>query len=95
MKDFSIHSINFIIRHLMMVNDVVTMAEEITDFDKRLFEFLKKGDYEKTPWSTPVAAKELGVEEKEIYESLCRLQKHMKGHVYIYYRDGALRIQAE
>lgn len=71
------------------------MAEEITDFDKRLFEYIKKDDYEARPWSTPKAAEELDVKEKEIYESLCRLQKHWKGKIYIYYRNGALRIQAE
>jgi len=70
------------------------MADEvITDFDKKLFEFIKQGDYEADPWSTPKAAEKLGVKEKEIYESLCRMQKLMKGQIYIYYRNGALRIQ--
>jgi hypothetical protein len=69
------------------------MADTITDFDKKLFEYIKEGDYESEPWSTPKAAEALGVEEKEVYESLCRLQKLKKGEIYIYYRNGALRIQ--
>jgi hypothetical protein len=69
--------------------------DELTDFDNRLFEFIKQDDYEAEPWSTPKAAEKLGVKEKDIYESLCRLQKNMKGRIYIYYRNGALRIQAE
>lgn len=72
------------------------MAEDcVTEFDKRLFEFIKAGDFEKNPWSTPNAAQKLGVKERDIYESLCRLQKLMKGRFYMYYKHGAIRIQAE
>ena len=72
------------------------MADDcVTEFDKKLFDFIKQGDFEKNPWSTPVAATKLGAKEKDIYESLCRLQKLMKGRFYIYYKNGALRIQAE
>jgi hypothetical protein len=69
--------------------------EDITDFDMKLFEYIKEGDYETEAWSSPKAAEALGVKEKEIYESLARLSKHMKGRIYIYYRNGALRIQSE
>jgi len=69
--------------------------EDLTEFEKRLFRYIAERDFESNPWSTPKAAEELGVEEKEIYEALSNLQKHMKGRFYIYYKDGALRIQAE
>jgi hypothetical protein len=75
---------------------VETMATEcITEFDKKLFEFIKLGKFEENPWSTPKAAAKLGVQEKDVYESLCRLQKLMKGKMYMYYKNGAIRIQAE
>jgi hypothetical protein len=69
--------------------------EELTEADKKLFDFLRAGDFESKPWSTPDAAKALGLGEKQIYESLSNLSKVMKGRIYIYYKDGALRIQAE
>jgi len=69
--------------------------EELTETDKKLFEYLRSGDHESTKWSTPVAARALGMEEKQIYESLSNLSKHLKGRIYIYYKDGGLRIQAE
>jgi hypothetical protein len=72
------------------------MAEEdLTDFDWKLFEYIKAGDYETEAWSSPKAAENLGVKEKEIYESLAKLSKSLKGRIYIYYRNGALRIQTE
>ena len=37
--------------------------EDLTEFDRKLFEYLKQGDYESKKWSTPKAAKDLGVPE--------------------------------
>ena len=69
--------------------------EELTDADRKLFEYLRTHDCEANPWSTPKVSKELGMEEKQVYESLSNISKHMKGRIYIYYKDGGLRIQAE
>ena len=69
--------------------------EELTEADRKLFEYIRAGDFETRPWYTPDAAKATGLEEKQVYESLSNLSKHMKGRIYIYYKDGALRIQAE
>ena len=69
--------------------------DQLTDADRKLFEYLRSGDFETNPWSTPAAAKALGMEERQVYESLSNLSKHMKGRFYIHYKDGALRIQAE
>ncbi|MCD6461905.1 MAG: hypothetical protein J7L61_04090 [Thermoplasmata archaeon] len=69
--------------------------EDLTDLDKRLYEFIKMGDYETNKWSTPEAASKLGVPEDEIYKSLSNLSKHIKDKIYIYYKDGGLRIAAE
>lgn len=72
------------------------MAEdELTEADRKLFDYIRTHDSETRPWSTPNAARELGMEEKQVYESLSNLSKHMKGRIYIYYKDGGLRIQAE
>jgi len=69
--------------------------EDLTENDRKLFEYLRSGDFEAKPWSTPDAARTLGMEEKSVYESLSNLSKHMKGRFYIYYKEGGLRIQAE
>lgn len=67
----------------------------MSELDKRLYEYIKLNDFETNKWSTFDAARSLGVEEKEIYESLANLTKHMKDKIWIYYKDGGLRIAAE
>jgi hypothetical protein len=72
------------------------MAQEnLTDLDKRLYEYIKLNDFETNKWSTADAAKSLGVEESAVYESLANLSKHLKDKVWIYYKDGGLRIASE
>ncbi|UCE37771.1 MAG: hypothetical protein JSW00_00550 [Thermoplasmata archaeon] len=61
----------------------------------RVYQYIKLNDFETNKWSTSEAAKSLGVDESEIYESLANLSKHMKDKVWIYYKDGGLRIAAE
>ena len=69
--------------------------ENLTELDRRLYEYIKLNDFQRNKWSTPDAARSLGVEESEIYESLANLTKHMKDNIWIYYKDGGLRIVAE
>jgi len=69
--------------------------EDLTEADRKLFEYVRTHDCESQPWSTPKVAAALGMEEKQVYEALSNLAKHMKGRIYLYYKDGGLRIQAE
>ncbi len=69
--------------------------EELSELDKRLYAYIKLNDFETNKWSTQDAARSLGAEESEIYESLASLSKHMKDKVWIHYKDGGLRISAE
>ena len=69
--------------------------ENLSELDKRVYQYIKLNDFETNKWSTPEAAKSLGVEESEIYDSLANLSKHMKDKVWIYYKDGGLRIASE
>ncbi|UCG68784.1 MAG: hypothetical protein JSV09_13435 [Thermoplasmata archaeon] len=69
--------------------------EDLSDLDKRLYEYIKLNNFETNKWSTADAAKSLGVEESAVYESLANLTKHLKDKVWIYYKDGGLRIAAE
>ena len=69
--------------------------ENLTELDRRLYEYIKLNDFETIKWSTPNAAKSLGVEENEVYQSLANLTKHLKDKVWVYYKDGGLRIASE
>ena len=69
--------------------------ENLSELDMRLYQYIKLNDFETNKWSTADAARSLGVEESEIYESLANLSKHMKDKVWIYYKDGGLRIASE
>jgi predicted transcriptional regulator len=69
--------------------------EDLSELDMRLYQYIKLNDFETNKWSTPEAAKSLGVDESEVYDSLASLSKHMKDKVWIYYKDGGLRIASE
>ena len=73
------------------------MADDntLTEDERQVWEFIKKYDFEGTPWSTQAAAKTLELEVGTVYEALAELAKKRKGKIYIYYRDGALRIATE
>ncbi|MEM3341121.1 MAG: hypothetical protein QW728_00345 [Thermoplasmata archaeon] len=72
------------------------MAEStLTAFDMKLFEFIRTNDFVTVPWNTAETAKVMGCTEEEIYSSLGRIAKEMKGRIYIFYREGSLHIQAE
>jgi hypothetical protein len=67
----------------------------LTENERRVWEFVKKYDFEGTPWSTQAAAKTLELEVDVVYNALAELAKKLKGRIYIYYKDGALRIATE
>ncbi len=72
------------------------MADEsLSELDRRLYEYIKLNDFQTNKWSTPKAARFLGVDDGEIYESLATLTKLLKDKVWITYKDGGLRIAAE
>lgn len=69
--------------------------DSLNELDKRLYEYIKLNDFETNKWSTQDAARSLGVEESVIYDSLAKISKLLKDKVWIYYKDGGLRIAAE
>lgn len=78
----------------IMVPDSMAQ-EDLTELDMRVYQYIKLNDFATNKWSTPEASRSLGVEESEVYQSLANLSKHYKDKVWIYYKDGGLRIQAE
>jgi hypothetical protein len=69
--------------------------EDLTEVDKKLYEYIKNGDFVSKKWSTSEAAKKLGMKEDDVYQSLSNLAKYIKEKIQIDYKDGGLRIIAE
>ena len=69
--------------------------DEFSELELRLYEYLKSNDFVTKKWSTPTAAASLNVPEEAIYQSLSDLAFKMREKVWIYYRDGGIRVVAE
>jgi hypothetical protein len=69
--------------------------EPLTDQERRLWEYIQKYDFEGNPWSTPEAAKELKMKEEDVYDALVEINKKVGDDLYIYYKDGAIRLATE
>ena len=67
---------------------------DLTDSDKKVYEYLKLNDFVEKPWSTKKAAKALKMKEDDVYESLSNLAEYMRNNIHIHYRDGSIRIGA-
>ena len=67
---------------------------DLTDADKKVYEYLKANDFVEKAWSTKKAAKALKMKEDDVYESLSNLAEYMRNNIHIHYKDGALRIGA-
>ena len=67
---------------------------DLTDADKKVYEYLKLYDFVENPWSTKKAAKALKMKEDDIYDSLSTLAEFMRNNIHIHYKDGSIRIGA-
>jgi len=71
------------------------MAEELSDLENRLFEWIKQSEFETVAWSSKNAAKAFKVKEEEIYESLAALTKKVPDRIQLFYKEGNLHVAAE
>lgn len=71
------------------------MAEELTDFEMRLFAWIRESDFEEVAWSTKTAAKSFKCKEEKIYEAVASLTKKLPNRIQIYYENGNLHVAAE
>ena len=67
---------------------------DLTDADKKVYEYLKANDFVENAWSTKKAAKALKMKEDDVYESLSNLAEYMRNNIHIHYKDGSIRIGA-
>ena len=51
------------------------MAEDLTELEARLFEWIRQSDFDSMPWSTANAAKAFKVKKDEIYEAVAALTR--------------------
>ena len=68
--------------------------EDLSQMEKRLFEYIRENDFESKHWNSNQAAIRLGCKEDDIYEGLANISKHLKDRIWIHY-DGGLKISAE
>ena len=71
------------------------MSEELSEFENRLFEWIRQSDFEKVPWSTKKAAKAFKVKEGEVYEALSALTRKVPKRIQLFYSEGNVHIAAE
>jgi hypothetical protein len=69
--------------------------ESLDEVDNRVFEYIKRYDFEQYRWDTAAAAAELGVSVTRIYQAIHKLQYHKRRELFVYFKDGGLRIQTE
>ena len=69
--------------------------EDLTQLERRLFEWIKKSDFETVPWSSQRAAEAFDVEENEILEALAALTSKVPHNIYVHYQDGSIRVSSE
>ena len=67
---------------------------DLTDADKKVYDYLKLNNFVEKPWSTKKASKALKMKEDDIYESLSNLAEFMRNNIHIHYKDGSIRIGA-
>ena len=68
---------------------------ELSEFELRLFEWIRQSDFETVAWSTKKAAKAFICDEDEIYEGVAALTRKVPTRIQVYYEDGKLHIAAE
>ena len=69
--------------------------EDLTEFETRLFEWIRQSDFEEVPWKASRAAKAFKVTVEEVNEGLAALTSKVPGNIYVHYEEGAIRISAD
>ena len=78
-----------------MLGHAGSVMADLTEFELRLFEWIKHSDFEVVAWSTKKAAKSFKCKEDEIYEGVASLTKKLPNRIQVYYEEGNVHIAAE
>ena len=71
------------------------MADDLSELEARLFEWIRQSDFETVPWSTANAAKAFKVKKDEIYEAVAALTRKVPDRIQVFYKACAVHIAAE
>ena len=71
------------------------VMSDLTEFELRLFEWIRQSDFETVAWSSKAAAKSFKCKEDQIYEGVASLTKKLPSRIQIYYEDGNVHIAAD
>ena len=71
------------------------MAEELSELEARIFEWIRQSDFENVPWSTAKAARSFKVKQDEVYEAVAALTRKVPDRIQVFYKDGSVHIAAE
>ncbi len=63
-------------------------VEDLNKLERRLYEWIKKSDFETVPWSSQRAADAFDVSEDEILEALAALTSKIPHNIYVHYNKG-------
>ena len=69
--------------------------EDLTEFETRLFEWIRQSDFEEVPWKAARAAKAFKVKKDEIYEAVAALTRKVPERIQVFYKEGSVHIAAE
>lgn len=69
--------------------------KDLTDVERRVYEYVRDHDFANYPWSTRHAARDLKTNEEEVYTALSELTKKIRDNIWIYYDKGELHIVAD
>jgi len=69
--------------------------DSLDEVDLRVFEYIKRYDFEEYPWDTAAAAEKLDLTVTRVYQALHKIQKYKRHELFVYFKDGGLRIQTE
>jgi hypothetical protein len=69
--------------------------ENLSEFETKLYEYIKANDFQTKKWSTRDVARALHSTEDDIYKGLANLSKEIRDNIWIYYENGGIRIVAE
>ena len=58
--------------------------EDLTDTEKRVFDYIRGDDFVEKPWSTAEAAKKLAISEDTVYDALSNIAVKHKNHIHIH-----------
>ena len=69
--------------------------EDLTEVERKVYEYIKSHDFQRNKWSTSQASRDLNLSEDEIYEAIASMTKKIKDRIWVYYEDGGIRIVVE